>query len=244
MSDPDSSTPSFLDLRPEYVWNRSPLKREAIDRILAAGERRRGVRAVSRDPNNEEAIRLTLAAIADMLVPFASMRRRPISTDEYHGIEAAFLKLVGLLADVREAANGPPAVPVLWAAAMSRWLIGFGLTDKSEHKSFDQRAYPLLIGVYARVFHPAAPSTARDGPTARFIESFFREMNESLQKATWNPPLRPDVEPFKMPSLDTVRNRIREHKEEAMGQQTILFLDYLYNEARTHLTNRGGANLH
>lgn len=222
-----------IDLSPSAVWQRSPLTREAIDRIIAA---------VKHDPGAEfpaELPRLVIATLAHWHYSISLEGReaegsRRIAMDAYIAYAKAAAKIPWWDQDP------PPSPPAAFLEEMTRWIErrpkekGRGAPEDT----FRGVVFWDLVAVIHSIFHRPATQTA-DGPTVRFITAYFREMNAFVMATNRTAETLLDSEAasvqakrWEVPIAATIQGRVRDHRTRAGQNLKVLALREWYLHPR------------
>jgi hypothetical protein len=171
---------SFADI--EQTWERSPLNRDAVSRIVALAAAR-----TSWEQEHLEAVYLTVARVAD-IVMHAAINPDPLTHAEVKECGDAFLHFITVSSAQMGRQHSAPPPPVEWMQAMRNWMLSASPPPTKRGapaKDFDLFAYPLLLSLY-RLISGAEPAATTGGPTERFLSAYLAEMRANLSGATFS----------------------------------------------------------
>jgi hypothetical protein len=227
----------FVSSEPAAIWYASPLKADAIDRVMSAPRL-----PIEGTPLELQALRLTLARLSIWIINQA-MHPRPLSasdlrqvSDTYYAFMSAYVSSVG-------APNAPPRLPSEWVESMHDWLSKTRQTPAPKGapvKEFDRFTYPKLLAFYSLAFGRAPGATA-EGPAHRFLSAYIGELYSTLRASTFEPPdLRERVlSRTTPPSAEAMRLRIRSFSEPSEEDQWMVETFFHLSHAR--LLEQGGS---
>ena len=231
----------ITDFSPAATWRRSPLSRDAIDRVLASSRLKLPIK------EHVEALRVVLAKLADMMV-FESLTR-PAAAANVKTLSKAFDELIEAFAKIlREpgwTANPPPLPPSEWTSAMVSWKHKESVAAKKfgrKADNLDAVIYPHLLAFYALAYNRKASYTL-NGPTIRFLIAFFVEMTAAFDVPQSDETFARAVARWKVPSPEYLREKVRTFipvsLEDAVPE---MLLTYMLNPF--DLPSRGGEKSH
>lgn len=206
----------------ETVWAETPLRREDAEAILAAA-------GADVDGLHREALLLTLARIATFGVLLSWPR--PALVQERKALAAAMFELVRAVTVLRGTTAEPPPIPKEWANAMVEWM-SVHVVDKRQRgappKIGDTFIIPNLLAVYSMITG-LDPAHTENGPTVRFLETFFVKMSERHAEATSNSSDKPRIlhSGFWHRTRAALRARIRERPNLEQTHASLMAYHYL-----------------
>ncbi len=237
---------SLNDLTPETVWRCSPIKQDAVDRILKAA----GI-PLDGEEEDTEALQLTLAFIAYSSVSFA-LGARQATKAEREKVAVAFRHLIRAIESIRFTAQASPEVPTDWGINMVEWIREKIVENPSAAsrppKTDNTLIYPQLLSYYCIAFNKH-PTTGDTGPTARFLKTFFQEMKTGLEAVSWTlkevPAYikRPQLQSlFEVPPPTTLRSKIRQNLASGTSKESVLTVDAVFQFFQIELAKKAEAN--
>ena len=229
------------DFSPAATWRRSPLSRDAVNRILASSR----LKLSSED--HAEALRLVLAKLSDMMV--LESLSRPVAAAKVKALSKAFDELIEACATIAGdpiwAANPPPLPPLEWTSAMISWKHRESVAAKKPGRksdNLDLAIYPHLLAFFALAYKRKASYTL-NGPTIRFLTAFFVEMAAAFNVPQSDETFARAVARWKVPSPEHLREKVRMFIPDSLAD-TVPEMLFTYMLDPFDLPSRGGEKSH